>query len=79
MLHARNDYNRIQDPEGKIPEREPVFLLRAQDVLAPAIVSHWADENERIGGDPELTRLARDHAHRMRDWQSINGFKKADG
>ena len=28
MKHARDDYNRIQDPAGKIPEDEPVFLLR---------------------------------------------------
>lgn len=26
MLHARDDYNRIQDPENKIPENEPVFI-----------------------------------------------------
>jgi hypothetical protein len=30
MKHARDDYNRIQDPAGLIPEDEPVFLLRAQ-------------------------------------------------
>lgn len=34
MIHARDDYNRIQDPAGKIPADEPVFLLRAQDALA---------------------------------------------
>lgn len=27
MLHARKDYMRIQDPENKIPQDEPVFLL----------------------------------------------------
>lgn len=30
MLHAREDYNRFQDPEGLIPDDEPVFLLRGQ-------------------------------------------------
>lgn len=29
MKHAGEDYNRIQDPENKIPADEPVFLLRA--------------------------------------------------
>lgn len=24
MIHAREDYNRIQDPAGQIPEDEPV-------------------------------------------------------
>lgn len=33
MRHAREDYNRIQDPAGKIHEDEPVFLMRAQDAL----------------------------------------------
>lgn len=31
MKHAREDYNRIQDPAGLIPEDEPVLLVRAQD------------------------------------------------
>ena len=26
-----------------VPEREPVFILRAQDVLAPIAVRHYAD------------------------------------
>ena len=34
MKHARDDYNRIQDPAGLIPADEPVFLLRGQDKLA---------------------------------------------
>jgi len=35
MKFTREDYNqRIIDKAGKIPEDEPVFLLRAQDVHA---------------------------------------------
>lgn len=34
MLHAREDYNRIQDPLNKIPADEPVLLFRAQDKYA---------------------------------------------
>jgi len=34
MIHVREDYNRIQDPAGLIPDDEPVMLLRAQDALA---------------------------------------------
>ena len=41
MKHAREDYNRIQDPAGKIPENEPVFLLRGQDKFAPATLEFW--------------------------------------
>jgi hypothetical protein len=40
MIHARDDYNRIQDPMNKIPLLEPVFLLRAQDLFAAACVKH---------------------------------------
>ena len=68
MIHARESYNRIQDPAGKIPEDEPVFLLRAQDAAAGATVRAWADLNAELGGDPELSRLAREHAAKMDAW-----------
>lgn len=42
MKHARTDYDHIQDPSGKIPDNEPVFLLRGQDPLAAAAVAHYA-------------------------------------
>ena len=75
MKHARPDYDRIQDPAGKIPADEPVFLLRAQDVTAAAIVREWADLNERLGGDPDAIRMARNHAALMQAW---DGRKLAD-
>ena len=49
MIHAREDYNRIQDPAGKIGEDEPVFLLRAKDSLAPAMVENWASALQASG------------------------------
>jgi hypothetical protein len=70
MIHAREDYNRIQDPANKIPLLEPVFLLRAQDRLAAECVEVWAELNSINGGDPELIRLAREHAQKMRDWHT---------
>lgn len=75
MIHARPDYNRIQDPAGLIPEDEPVFLIRAQDELGADIVDAWAMLNEKNNGDHKLTELARDHAARMRAWPKK---KKAD-
>ena len=79
MIHARADYNRIQDPglddPGLIPNGctpfasdEPVFLLRAQDITAPAVVREWADLNEKLGGDPNAIQLARNHADLMESW-----------
>lgn len=54
MKHAREDYDRIQDPDNKIPEDEPVFLLRAQDKTAPAVVAYWAKLNEDLGSDKSI-------------------------
>lgn len=68
MLHARPDYDRIQDPANIITKDEPVFLLRAQDVTAAAVVDKWADLNAAMRGDETLIQFARDHAKRMREW-----------
>jgi hypothetical protein len=78
MKHAREDYNRIQDPVGKIPADEPVFLLRAQDKSAPDTVRGWALENLRNGGDVQLSKLAERHADAMEAWQDEHGSKPAD-
>jgi hypothetical protein len=78
MKHARDDYNRIQDPSGKIPADEPVFLLRAQDRSAPATLRFWAEENHRNGGDLALSELAEGWATRMEEWQAAHGSKAAD-
>ncbi len=75
MKHARDDYNRMQDPDGKIPEDEPVFLIRGQDQVGAKTVRAWADLNEEHGGDPKLTSLARQHADLMEAWPKK---KKAD-
>jgi hypothetical protein len=69
MRHARDDYNRIQDQEGLIPDDEPVFLLRGQDICAPAAVEAWADLAETLRAAPEIVRAARMQAKRMRKWQ----------
>lgn len=42
MKHARDDYNRIQDPAGLIPDDEPVFLLRGQDKFAAETLRYYA-------------------------------------
>lgn len=75
MKHAREDYNRIQDPEGKIPEDEPVFLIRAQDELSGDVVRAWANLAEERGADPELVKRAFAHASKMDQWSKK---KKAD-
>lgn len=79
MRHARSDYDRIQDPAARDPsllgpggtpigEDEPVFLIRAQDVSSGDAVRAWARLNDANGGDPEVSRIAREHAARMDAW-----------
>ena len=78
MKHARQDYQeRIQDSlpleAGGIPWEEPVFLLRAKDVTAPAVVKWWASWAEKAGADAEIVKAARDHADLMLKWQKEHG------
>lgn len=68
MLHARKDYNRIQDPENKIPEDEPVFLLRAQDQVAAEVVRYWAYLHEQKGGADDIAILAINQSRLMDKW-----------
>ena len=35
-------YGQIETKKGEIPDDEPVFLIRAQDALAGAIVRYYA-------------------------------------
>ena len=72
MKHAREDYNRIQDPANAIPEDEPVFLLRGQDPLAPKCLLLWATELRLAGGDPEMARMVENQAQEMLEWQGEN-------
>lgn len=72
MLHARQDYNRIQDPENKIPKDEPVILFRAQDKYALAALQGYIDA---IVDDPNVTPEAAEvcntvHAFKQKfvDW-----------
>lgn len=76
MLHLRKDYqSRIQDAANKIPDDEPVFLLRATDLAAPAAVESWAHLAAAHGADPELTARVRAWADDMRAWAA----EHADG
>lgn len=79
MLHARPDYAHIQDPHGKIPTEEPVFLLRGCDVAAPFAIFAWVAVAERFGADPSLTKTALEQIKRMHEWQDAHGAKVPDG
>lgn len=68
MKHARDDYNRIQDPAGLIPADEPVFLLRGQDRWAPLLVALYGWIVRLSGGDKEIARRSFAQARAMRRW-----------
>ncbi len=78
MKHARSDYDQIQDPSGKIPEDEPVFLLRAQDISAPWALEEWIRHAEMSGAKPDIIKLARKQLLAMNKWQDRFGNKVAD-
>lgn len=71
MKHQDDKYNeRIQDSANLIPEDEPVFLIRAQDIVSGDAVRAWAQLNDDAGGNPELSTAACDHALLMDAWQT---------
>ena len=78
MKHARNDYNRIQDPANIIPTNEPVFLIRASDKCGPIIVHMWAVLAELFGASSNMVHAARQQANAMHDWQDKHGSKVPD-
>lgn len=78
MIHARGDYNRIQDPEGKIGEDEPVFLFRAKDVLAPVVLAKYVELLAIHRGQKEMIDSTLIQEQKMREWQRQNGCKLPD-
>lgn len=68
MKHARADYDRIQDPSGKIPKDEPVFLLRAQDQFAAETVRYYAQLIRDHNGDEKIAVACFAQARAMELW-----------
>jgi hypothetical protein len=66
---ADSKYGKITTERGDIPEGEPLFVLRGQDVLAPAVVRYYADLVEATCPDGvEEAKKIRVEARRMRLW-----------
>ncbi len=62
----------------KAADDEPVFTLRAQDMLAPEMVREWAYRALRMGVPKNKVEEARRCADQMEDWQIENRRKVAD-
>lgn len=78
MKHARSDYDRIQDPEGKIPNDEPVFLIRGQDLAAPDTLRAYALYAHKAGASNALITATLDQANAMEKWQRERARKTPD-
>ncbi len=57
---------------------EPVFVLRAQDELAPGLVEEWAARAEKRGTPADKVAQARSLAQSMAEWQREHGCKVPD-
>lgn len=78
MIHARDDYNRIQDPEGKIEQDEPVFLLRAKDPLFIPILQIYAFLYGYISASNKFNFMYNtlmNHIILATEWRNINREK----
>ena len=53
---------------AKVGDDEPIFVLRAQDMLAPEMVRAWAYAAEASGCPPEKVNEALAIATRMEQW-----------
>ena len=68
MKHARDDYNRIQDPAGLIPADEPVFLLRAQDKHFIAMLMYYKQLVYAARGDGKIIDAVDKHLAAAKAW-----------
>lgn len=53
----------------KMPDAEPTFCLRGQDVFAAMLVDQWADLAASAGVHPHKVQEARQRANQMRNWK----------
>lgn len=53
---------------NKAADEEPVFVLRAQDLLSDVLVDLWARRAEENGASDAKVSSARELAQKMRAW-----------
>ena len=89
MIHARSDYDRIQDPAigdpsllstGSTPiaEDEPVFLVRARDIAFCDTLTAWIQSHINHGGDAAMVTAVASHLGSAIAWRQRNAVKVAD-
>ena len=90
MIHARADYDRIQDPaledrnllptgtSTPVGQDEPVFLLRAQDKLMLPMLEHYHSLLLHTNAKDDMYDSISKHILRVRKWQEEHGSKTPD-
>lgn len=74
MRHLRKDYDRIQDPHGKIGEDEPVILIRGRDQFFMTMLLQYIDLNYAAHND-EVAGFFEGQLDGVRDWIGRNRDK----
>jgi len=69
MKHAREDYNRFQDPENKIPDDEPVMLFRAQDRHFVKVLKYYQDLLE-TANNFTVAKAVEKHIETAKAWRA---------
>lgn len=62
----------------KAGEAEPIFVLRAQDQLAPIVVRKWVELARKAGTPGAKLDEALSLANAMEEWQAQHGAKRPD-
>jgi hypothetical protein len=57
---------------------EPIFVLKASDLLAVPAVGYWIDMARATGVNAEKIEDARRHMDQMTEWRARNGAKVPD-
>lgn len=63
---------------AKVGDDEPIFVLRAQDRLAPHMVLDWAERARGVGVPEEKCAEAERCAKAMWAWARVHGAKFPD-
>jgi hypothetical protein len=67
-MRKRQEINEPRSCLNKAAENEPIFVLRASDMLSPVLVDAWAELAALHGCAGAKVQEARLLANEMRDW-----------
>ena len=63
---------------AKVPDDEPIFVLRASDQFAPRVVEYWCGLAHAQGVNVAKVKEAERCVQTMVQWQNDNGRKLPD-